>query len=152
MNKFYYTKNNLHNLYSWLQKTLVSIAQKGEVYEVTVKKYDKRSNNANALYWKCVEAVANKIGESNTEVHKRFIFDYSTSVVISVRADIDISGYAKYYQECGRAEVNNKPFVHYRIFKGSSEMTTKEFSRLLDGAIEECKELGVYEEWKAELR
>ena len=148
MNRFYYTKGAVHKLYSWLQEVLINVAGKDKVYEVVVREYNKRSNNANAMYWRCVENIARATGQTNIEIHDRLIKDYSTSVVVSVKACIEMSGYAKYYAECGRTELNGEPFIHYRIFKGSSEMNTKEFSRLLDGAIEECKDLGVYEEWE----
>lgn len=142
MNKFYYTKGQPQKLYSWLQG-LISNAEKGKLYEVTYREYNKRSNNANAMYWACVESIAQATGQTNNEVHKRLIIDYSTSIVVSVKACVDMEHYAKYYTQCGETKLNGEPFIHYRIFKGSSDMTTKEFKRLLDGAIDECKELGV---------
>ena len=37
----------------------------------------------------------------------------------------------------------NGMFRAYMVMKGSSELDTEEFSRLLDGVIDECKQMGV---------
>lgn len=68
---------------------------------------------------------------------------YGVYEVVSVRSDIDVKGYFKYFKEIGHGTVQGKNFTHYKIFKGSSQMDSKEFSVLLDGVISECKETGI---------
>lgn len=36
-----------------------------------------------------------------------------------------------------------KKFTHYKVYKGSSEMNSKEFSILLDGLVSECNEQSI---------
>lgn len=141
--KYYYQKPNLHKLWQWLRDTITEHTEKGKVYEVTIKEYNKRSNNANGLYWSVIEQIASEIGYSNDDVHRDMIMRYSSSEIVSVIASVDVSDYFKYYDKYGEGDVNGKHFIHYRVYKGSSDMNTQEFSRLLDGALAEANELGI---------
>ena len=69
--------------------------------------------------------------------------DYGQSEIVSVRADIDISGYFKYYEEFGRGTVNGKEFIHYKIYKGSSEYDSREMAIFIDGVVQEAQALGI---------
>ena len=68
---------------------------------------------------------------------------YGVCEVVSVRSDINIKGYFKYFDIIGQSELDGKEFTHYKIYKGSSQMDSKEFSVLLDGLISECEEQGI---------
>ena len=68
---------------------------------------------------------------------------YGQSELISVLANINVKGFVKYYDEAGRTILNGKEFVHYKIYKGSSEYDTKEMSILIDGVVSECEALGI---------
>ena len=46
-------------------------------------------------------------------------------------------------EEIGKGTVNGKEFTHYKIYKGSSQMDSKEFAILLDGVRSECEEVGI---------
>ena len=63
--------------------------------------------------------------------------------VVSVRSDIDVSDYFRYYEEIGTGFAGGHEFTHYRVYKGSSHMNSSEFSRLIDGAREECEAQGI---------
>ena len=52
-------------------------------------------------------------------------------------------GYFKYYKLAGTSILNGKEFNHYKIYKGSSEYDTKEMSILLNGVVQEAKNLGI---------
>ena len=69
--------------------------------------------------------------------------DYGQSEIVSMLSSINPKGYFKYYEEIGTGIVNGKEFTHYKIFKGSSEMTTIEMKILLDGVIVECENLDI---------
>ena len=58
-------------------------------------------------------------------------------------SDINLQGYFKYYEEIGHGTVQGKEFTHYKIYKGSSQMDSKEFAVLLDGVISECEQVGI---------
>ena len=42
--------------------------------------------------------------------------------------------------------LNGKVFYHYRFWVGSSQYDTKEMSILIDGIVDECKQMGL-ETW-----
>lgn len=109
-----------------------------------IKEYkSKRSLNQNAYFYKLIGEIADNLRVSKAEIHLKLLKDYGQSEVISVLSEIDISGYFRYYEEIGKGTVNDKEFTHYRIYKGSSEMNTKEMSILLDGTVKEAEQLGI---------
>ena len=109
-----------------------------------IKEYrHKRSRNQNSYCWELIGQIADSLRKSKEEVYFDMLRDYGQSEIISVRADIDISGYFKYYEEAGRGEVNGKEFIHYKIYKGSSEYDTREMTIFLDGVIQEAQNLGI---------
>ena len=71
------------------------------------------------------------------------LIDYGQSEMISILSEINVKGYFKYYKLAGTSILNGKEFNHYKIYKGSSEYNTKEMSILLEGAVQEAKNLGI---------
>lgn len=109
-----------------------------------IKEYkSKRSLNQNAYFYKLIGEIADNLRVSKAEIHLKLLKDYGQSEIISVLSEIDISGYFRYYEEIGKGTVNGKEFTHYRVYKGSSEMNTKEMSILLDGTVKEAEQLGI---------
>ena len=51
-----------------------------------------------------------------------------------------------YHEKAGEAALNGKGFYHYRFWVGSSQYDTKEMSILIDGIVDECKQMGL-ETW-----
>ena len=68
---------------------------------------------------------------------------YGQSELVSVLSNINVEGYFKYYDVAGTSMLNNKEFTHYKVYKGSSEYDTREMSILIDGIVQEAKDLGV---------
>ena len=98
---------------------------------------------ANSYYWALLNQLAGVLRTDNNACHFLMLKRYGTYEVISVRSDININGYFKYYEAIGTGHINGREFTHYKIYKGSSQMNSKEFSVLLDGVISECKEVGI---------
>lgn len=113
-----------------------------KVFEVREYK-SKRSLTQNAYFWILCNEIGNALKISKDEVHLRMLKEYGQSEVFSIRSDIDVSRYLKYYEEIGRGKVNGKEFTHYRVFKGSSEMDSLEMSILIDGTVSEAAQLGI---------
>lgn len=113
-----------------------------KLYEIKEKK-SKRSLTANAYYWSLLNQLASVMRTSSDEAHFMMLRRYGVCEVVSVRSDINIKGYFKYFDIIGKSELDGKEFTHYRIYKGSSEMDSKEFSILLDGLISECEGVGI---------
>lgn len=113
-----------------------------KIFEIKEKKA-KRTLTQNAYYWVLLHELAKALKIDNDTAHKMMLERYGVYEVISVQSGIDLTGYFKYFDEIGSGTVNGKQFTHYKIFKGSSQMDTKEFAVLLDGLISDCEELGI---------
>lgn len=115
---------------------------KDKVFEV--KEYHpKRSLNANAYAWALIGQIADVLRKSKEEVYFEMLKSYGQSEFVSVRSDIDVKGYFKYYEEYGKGHVEGREFTHYKVYKGSSEFDSREMSILLDGIIQEAKAQGI---------
>lgn len=113
-----------------------------KLYEIKEKK-SKRSLTANAYYWSLLNQLASVMRMDNQECHFLMLIRYGQYEVVSIRSDVSLHGYFKYYEVIGNGFVNGKEFTHYKIYKGSSQMDSKEFSILLDGVRSECEEVGI---------
>lgn len=122
---------------------VVSLAGKEVNINITVPK-EKRSLDANAYFWVIVGKIADKLRTSKDEVYLKLLKDYGQSVVITVKKGYDITknGF-KYYEVLKDGLINGKEFTAYKIFIGSSQYDTKEMSILIDGAVQDAKELGI---------
>ena len=115
----------------------------------TTKKFEikelkpKRSLTANAYYWSLLNQLANVLRFDNQKLHFMMLQRYGQYEVVSVLSSIDVKGYFRYYESIGHGFVNGKEFTHYKVYKGSSEMNSKEFSILLDGLVSECNEQNI---------
>lgn len=123
---------------------LIFRLDKDTIYDVKINKHrEKRSLNANAYLWKLVTEIGNILNKSKEEVYLQMLIDYGQSEMISILSGINVKGYFKYYKLAGTSILNGKEFNHYKIYKGSSEYNTKEMSILLEGAVQEAKNLGI---------
>lgn len=123
---------------------LIFRLDKDTVYDVKIDKHrEKRSINANAYLWKLVTEIGNILNKSKEEVYLQMLIDYGQSKMVSILSEIDVKGYFKYYKLAGTSILNGKEFNHYKIYKGSSEYDTKEMSILLEGVVQEAKNLGI---------
>lgn len=113
-----------------------------KIFEIKEKKA-KRTLTQNAYYWVLLHELAKALKIDNDTAHKMMLERYGVYEVISVQSGIDLTGYFKYFDEIGRGAVNGKEFTHYKIYKGSSQMDSKEFAVLLDGLISDCEEMGI---------
>lgn len=123
---------------------LIFRLDKDTIYDVKITKHrEKRSLNCNAYLWKLVTEIGNILNKSKEEVYLQMLIDYGQSEMISILSDIDVKGYFKYYKLAGSSMLNGKLFNHYKIYKGSSEYNTKEMSILLNGVVQEARNLGI---------
>ena len=117
-----------------------------------LKEYkERRSLNANNYYWQLVTELGNVLGMDKEWLHFLLLQKYGQSEMISVVADVDMKNYLKYYTEAGESNLNGKTFKHYKVYKGSSEMNSKEMSILINGIVEECHIQGIETKTPAEI-
>ena len=113
-------------------------------YILEIKQYRrKRSLNANNLCWKLCTEIADILRTDKDSVYLTMLKRYGQSDIVSVVKGIDVKPYFKYYEEAGEGRVNGKDFIHYKVFKGSSEYDTREMSIFLDGVVSEAKEMDI---------
>ena len=105
----------------------------------------KRSLNANSYAWVLITEIANKLRTSKEEVYLQMLKRYGQSSVISIinEAVPVFMKSVKYAEEFGKGTVNGKDFTHIKVYMGSSEMDSKQFSILLDGIVSECELLSI---------
>ena len=115
---------------------------KNKKFEIKEKR-EKRSLSQNSYAWELITKIGNVLRKSKEEVYLQMLKDYGQSEIVSILSSIEPKGYFKYYEKIGTGIVNNKEFTHYKIFKGSSEFDSKEMTILIDGIIQECKQLGI---------
>ena len=120
--------------------------------EVSVKKWRrKRSNDANAYFHVLVNAIAEARGLSDDEVKRSLVVDYGVLardddgqiIGFKLPSSVDVSFIYPYTRLYKQVEENGKLFNCFLIYKHSSEMDTKEMARLIDGAVQEARDLGI---------
>lgn len=111
----------------------------------------RRSLTQNAYYWVMLNKLARKLGMSDRQVHFHMLRDYGVCDVFSILEEVPVASYFKYYEIIGKGTVNGKTFKHVRVYKGSSQMDSAEFSRLIDGMRDECVQQGIDVATKQEI-
>lgn len=113
-------------------------------YDVVIKeKSAHRSLDANAYAWLLITAIADVLNADKEEIYLAELKKYGQSEVVSVKSQINVGGFFKYFEECGRGKVNGTEFTHYKVYKGSSEFDTREMSVFIKGVVADAQELGI---------
>lgn len=131
---------------------------KDKLLTITFKQYkEKRSNDANAMYWSLIGKLAKTLGISNPEAHNKMLCLYGQpenigggkwyqTVPDDEKSERMISQSTTYHLKPTsdvRKGNNGVDYRTYVIMRGSHTYDTAEFSALLNGLIEECKALGI---------
>lgn len=125
------------------QRQLVESGETDEpLFEVKLWKA-KRSLTQNAYYWALIGKLGAVLGVSSERLHVHMLREYGAYDVFTVREDVPLNAYFRYYDKVGEGYMDGVRYVHIRAFKGSSEMDSTEFSKLLNGAIQECEQQGI---------
>lgn len=125
---------------------------------VVLKEYkENRSLNANRFYWDLLSQLAGKLNVSNPFMHNQLLRRYGQPEIIDgkmvylVLPDSDegarIADEAETFHIKPTSQVktgvDGKQYRTYIMIKGSSSMNTKEMSRLINGLVDECKQVGI---------
>lgn len=128
-----------------------------KAYVVSLKeKKIRRSLDANAYFHLLVNKLAAKIGSSNDDVKTDLVLKYGTiardedgqiaAVMIPDYGNIeDFTRYSRFIKTKEIPKENGEMATYncYILYKPTHTLDTKEMSRLIDGTISECKELGI---------
>lgn len=113
-----------------------------KVYEVKEYKH-KRSLDANAYYWVLVNKIANALRQSKEFIHLCMLKQYGVTYSLLIPSEANIEGLLKYYEKESNIVKNQRTYTVYKAYKPSSEMNTSEMAHLIDGVVDEAKELGI---------
>lgn len=113
-------------------------------YEIAKAK-QKRSLNANAYAWLLITKIGDVLRLSKEEVYFDMLRQYGQGGAISVQEKFaeNFKRTYKYYESLGKSELKGKTFEHFRFWVGSSEYNTQEMSILIDGIVQEAKQLNI---------
>lgn len=129
--------------------------QKG-LYDVTIKPHrEKRSLTANAYFHALCGKMASELHSDIDSVKRHLVLSYGTtaerdSIPVTITLPKGIPA-EDFYPYCEWVYGDNEGDT-YELMKETHMMNTKEFSVLLDGTIQECKELGIETLPEDELR
>lgn len=125
---------------------------KEKPYICEIKPFKKRrSLDANAYFHVLVDKIAKAVKKSAEEVKVQMVFDYGTiardekglKVGFKALKEVPITQYFKYAKPIGESIENGKAFVKYLIYKETHTLDTGEMATLIDGTIQEAKQLGI---------
>jgi hypothetical protein len=120
--------------------------KKDKVWEAAIAiKRKKRSLNANAALWKMLSMMADKLNTTKDELYLEMLDRYGvfTHVVVKPNVVHRVKQEWKTVRELGEVVVNGQKGIQLQCYFGSSTYDSKEFSVLLDGVIQEAKEIGI---------
>jgi len=125
---------------------------KDKPYICEIKPYHKRrSLDANAYFHVLVDKIAKKVKRSAEDVKVQMNLDYGTIVSdekglkagFKALKEVPITRYFKYAKPIGEVTENGKAFVKYLIYKETHTLDSHEMAVLIDGTIQEAKQLGI---------
>lgn len=148
-NERYSTGLNLNLIIYDVPEVLDEVSKMSGEVDVTVKGLKhKRSKNANDYFWEIVGQMADKLNSTKEEIYFKQLKRYGQGITVTVKEGTDISraGF-KYFERLQDGLHNGVKFVAYRVFIGSSQYNTQEMSVLIDGTIQDAKELGIQTEF-----
>ena len=126
---------------------------------VTVTKYRKsRGLSQNAMYWTYLGQLARKLGYSNARMHNVLLRRYGQperfgdEVAYIMLPDteeaekkaLEADTYHLRPTSQTKSGKDGQDYRAYMLMRGSSTYNTEEFSRLLDGLLEACNEMGIH--------
>lgn len=120
----------------WLSRT------SGKRLAIECKRYnEKRSISANNYFWKLCDEIAKVLATTQDEVHDLMLFRYG------VRAEMQFEKEMLKVVESNFDIVQildeDDGFVEARCFVGSRHYDTAEMARLIDGTVNDAKEMGI---------
>lgn len=120
--------------------------------DVDIKKHrDKRSKSANAYFHVLVNKITAVRGGSDEATKTSLVLEYGAlakdenglTVGFKLPVSVDVASIYPYAKCFDTREENGRLFKCYLVYKQTHLMDSKEMARLIDGAIEVARELGI---------
>lgn len=117
-----------------------------ELLEIEAKKYrEKRKLNCNAYLWVLLQEMADKLETSKDDLYIEMLGRYGvfTHIIVKENAVNKFMEEYRLVKDLGEITVNGTTGHQLQCYFGSSTYDSKEFSVLLNGVVNEAKELGI---------
>lgn len=116
-------------------------------YELTVSKVTKkRSNDANRYFWELVGKLSEKINVSPEDIYRTYIRDIGGNYEVMPIKDEAVDTWKTIWRSRGIGwqcdvigESKLRGYTNVICYYGSSTYTSKQFTRLIDLCIQDCK-------------
>lgn len=118
----------------------------GEEVVLEIKKHNhKRSLSANGYFWKLCSLIAQHLHTDKDTIYFMMLQKYGVFVDIecSLAAVEHVKAQFKYCEELKEDFLGGNTVYTVRGYIGSSSYDTFEMSKLIDGVVNECKDLGI---------
>ena len=124
--------------------------------DIILKKHrERRSLDQNALYWAYCSELAHAVGQSLAWMHNKLLASYGypyfvggkVAMVVLPDGDESIMQSEEFHVRPTsevREGKDGTMFRTYIVMRGSSTYNTQEMSRLIDGAEQEARNMGVH--------
>lgn len=126
--------------------TKIVTIQIGKDEEIEIKR-KKRSNKANRYMWELLQQMSEVMNLNVIEEYKRRVKELGIFRQWEIDT-INVPTFEKMWEDKGVAwftekveEVGNKTIIN--AYYGSSSYNSKQFSRLLDGVVQDCHSIGI---------
>jgi hypothetical protein len=120
--------------------------------DISIKKHrEKRSLDANAYFHLLVSEIAKSLNISLEQCKVNMNIEYGTiakdvdgkKIGFMLPQNVDVNSLYKYTKWFDEREINGVKFNCYIVFKETHTLNSKEMARLIDGTIQEAKQLGI---------
>lgn len=112
---------------------------------VEVKKWrEQRSVDANAYFHVLVTKIAERLGGGIDQVKRSLVCEYGTVAFMArIPATANLDNIYKYSMLIGPSKGTKEPCNDWMIFKPTHTLDSAEMARLIDGVVQEAKQLDI---------
>lgn len=117
-------------------------------YDVSIKEpTNKRSLQQNKMLWSIIHSIAKATNQEDNDVYCALLEKadaLSDYIITAVEMEDTLRKSFRGIKFMRMQEVNGKDCYIYKVYLGSSKMTTKEMNELLDITLKVANDLGIY--------
>jgi hypothetical protein len=134
---------------AWLAKLIETLDESKE-YTIEVKeKKKKRSLDANAYFWTLADKLSEKLNKPKTDIYREYIKEIGGVSDTLCMLDKAVDKFCERWASMGigyqtdRIESKLEGCTNVIAYYGSSTYDTAQMSRLIDMAVQDCKQFGI---------
>lgn len=149
MNTLDFRKEDLPQAIAWLAK-LIETLDESKKYTIEVKeKKKKRSLDANAYFWALTDELSKKLNKPKTDIYREYIKEIGGVSDMLCMLDKAVDKFCERWASMGigyqtdRIESKLEGCTNVIAYYGSSTYDTAQMSRLIDMAVQDCKQFGI---------